>query len=396
LHFAHPQAYHDIYNNKNRWDKEANLYKSFGEDESSFGFLTYAEAKERKHVLNPSFSQAAVRSAEGLCTDKVKALCAALERNSRLSKSCDMFYAFRCMSVDVITTLCFGSPVNAVDAPDFEAPIVVALDASMPASLYFKYSDLFKNFIMKCPPNISRVLSPATAGLIDLNQLLTQQIDDLTNDPEKLKLLPHNMTVFHRLLDPDAHRDKTVPSARSLYEESQALMFGGADTTGNTLMVGTFHLLKDSETLEKLKTELLEAWPTLHGQEPKLQHLENMSYLNAVIKESLRLSSGVTAGLLRIVPANGATISGAAVPPGTIVSCSSTFVHYNPDIFPEPEAFRPERWIESPELDNWLVAFSRGPRACLGTKPEKLVWRDVFLPYYYEEHLKVNLHPLDD
>ena len=214
-----------------------------------------------------------------------------------------------------------------------------------------------------------------------------QQINDLTNDPEKLKLLPHNMTVFHRLLDPEAYRDKTVPSARSLYEESQALMFGGADTAGNTLMVGTFHLLKDSETLEKLKMELLEAWPTLHGQEPKLQHLENMSYLNAVIKESLRLSSGVTAGLLRIVPANGATISGTAVPPGvrtcsipatpsvcanvffqTIVSCSSTFVHYNADIFPDPEAFRPERWIESPDLDNWLVAFSRGPRACLGTK----------------------------
>lgn len=219
------------------------------------------------------------------------------------------------MSVDVITTLCFGNPIHAVDAPDFKAPIVVALDASTPVSLYFKYSDLFKNFILKCPPKLSRVLSPLTAGLIDLNELLMHQINDLTNNPEKLKLLPHNMTVFHRLMDPDAHRDKKVPCTGSLYEETQALMFGGTDTTGNTLMVGAFHLLKEPAAWQKLKSELLAAWPLLEGEGPTLSELESLPYLNAVIKESLRLSSGVTSGLLRIVPSTGATISGVAVPP---------------------------------------------------------------------------------
>jgi cytochrome P450 len=44
-------------------------------------------------------------------------------------------------------------------------------------------------------------------------------------------------------------------------------------------------------------------------------------------------------------------------------------VHYNADIFPEPESFVPERWLdESTDLDKWLVAFSRGPRMCLGIK----------------------------
>ncbi|USP72789.1 uncharacterized protein yc1106_00063 [Curvularia clavata] len=420
LHFANPQAYHDIYNNKNRWDKEAHLYQSFNEDRSSFGFLTYAEAKDRKHVLNPAFSQAAIRSAEGLCVDKARALCAALERQAKAKKSTDLFYAFRCMSVDVITTLCFGNPINAVDTPDFKAPIVVALDASTPVSLYFKYSDLFKNFILKCPPDLSRKLSPLTAGLIDLNQLLMQQINELTNDPEKLKLLPHNMTIFHRLMDPEAHKDKQVPSAGSLYEETQALMFGGVDTAGNTLMVGSFHLLKEPAKLQKLKAELSATWPSLQGAEPRLKDLEDLTYLNAVIKESLRLSSGVTSGLLRVVPANGATISGHAVPPGTIVSCGSTFVHYNADIFPEPDKFIPERWLENPELDNWLVAFSRGPRMCLGINlawaelrlafahvfrkfdmtpskplPASLLWRDVFLPYYYSDHLEVNMQPVE-
>jgi len=71
LHFSNPQAYHDIYNNKNRWDKEWKLYHSFGEDRSSFGFITYKEAKERKDVLNRMFSSKAVEQSQGLVVEKV-------------------------------------------------------------------------------------------------------------------------------------------------------------------------------------------------------------------------------------------------------------------------------------------------------------------------------------
>jgi cytochrome P450 len=57
----------------------------------------------------------------------------------------------------------------------------------------------------------------------------------------------------------------------------------------------------------------------------------------------------------------------------TIVGISNVFVHMNPDIFPDPRTFRPERWLEdkidgSESLDRWLVAFSKGPRSCLGVK----------------------------
>lgn len=71
LHFSNPKAYNDIYNNSNRWDKDAGLYHSFGEDRSSFGFLTYKEARQRKEVLNKSFSPAAVQSAAPLVLEKV-------------------------------------------------------------------------------------------------------------------------------------------------------------------------------------------------------------------------------------------------------------------------------------------------------------------------------------
>lgn len=71
IHFRRPSAYLEIYNALNKWDKEKSLYHSFGEDRSSFGFLTYNEAKERKDVLSRLFSKKAVADVQGLVLEKV-------------------------------------------------------------------------------------------------------------------------------------------------------------------------------------------------------------------------------------------------------------------------------------------------------------------------------------
>lgn len=51
-------------------------------------------------------------------------------------------------------------------------------------------------------------------------------------------------------------------------------------------------------------------------------------------------------------------------------------VHLNQDLFPEPSQFQPQRWIENPQLNRYLVAFSRGPRACIGIN---LAWAELYL-----------------
>lgn len=109
-------------------------------------------------------------------------------------------------------------------------------------------------------------------------QLLKKQIQEITSNPENLKNLPHSTTIYHELLRPDRFRDGAVPSAGSLYEESQALMFGGADTTGTTLMHGSFYILTRPNIYHKLKVELREAWPA-RDQSPPLATLEQLPYL---------------------------------------------------------------------------------------------------------------------
>lgn len=91
-------------------------------------------------------------------------------------------------------------------------------------------------------------------------------------------------TIYHELLRPEVHPNGLVPEPGELFEEAQALMFGGADTTGTTLMHGCFFLLRKPEILQRLRNELKEAWPALH-QVPTWADLEKLPYLVSTFKD---------------------------------------------------------------------------------------------------------------
>lgn len=131
--------------------------------------------------------------------------------------------------------------------------------------------------------------------------------------------------MYHQLMDEEAYKTKTVPSERSLYEEGVNFLFAGADTTGNALMLGSYYLLRSVKDYETFKQELQKLWPVLE-REPDLQDLESLPYLNAIIKESLRMTSGVVTGLLRIVPSGGAKICETYVPAGVCFFPGATFI----------------------------------------------------------------------
>lgn len=150
-------------------------------------------------------------------------------------------------------------------------------------------------------------------------------------------------------------------------------------TTAWALPVTVFHLLSNADVLHKLKHELYEAIPDPTKSVP-LPELERLPYLTGVIKEGLRLSYGICTRLERIAPDETLTFNDGArvwtVPPGTPVSMTSVLVHQNPDIFPTPFEYRPERWVENPRLDKYLVAFSKGKMQCLGIN---LAYAELYL-----------------
>jgi hypothetical protein len=110
---------------------------------------------------------------------------------------------------------------------------------------------------------------------------------------------------------------------------------------------------------------------------PECKILESLPYLSAVISEGLRLSYGVTTRLPRVAPTETLHYKGYAIPPGTPVSQTCYFVLMNPTIFPDPENFDPERWLDKEKrLDKYLVSFGKGSRQCLGIN---LAYAELYL-----------------
>lgn len=347
----------------------------------------------------------------------------------RLAEDCargvasDLFFAFRCFTMDTITGFCFARSVNAIEVPGYNAPIIEAMEAAGPAFITFKHLPLLRKLIFSLPPNIAIKASPETAGLTRLQVILKKQVDEVSANPEILKDAPHPI-IYHRLLDIEAHRGQPTPDRQSLYEEAQALMFGGGDTVGNTLMVGFYHLLQPTHRplYAALREEVRSVWPDLQAPPPSFDAFESLPMLTAAVKESLRISPGVASPLLRVVPPTGATVAGHHIPAGTIVGISGIFVHSSPELFQQPGEFMPARWLSSnaKSLDVNLVAFSRGPRSCLGINlawcelyvafatmlrrfdhleidqtaaPADLRFRDTFLPHFFGAHLLVKCNP---
>jgi cytochrome P450 len=427
LHFANPKAYHDIYASALRWDKEKVLYHSMGVDSTSFGYLKYPQAKQRKDVLQPLFSRRAVSNIQGLVKQKLALFCEALANNEATSTPSNIYLGLRCLTVDTISAFCFGKSLNALSIPDFRAPIVLAMDYANPEFLPFKHLPSYRSLIWTLPPWIAAKFLPDTSGFAQVSSLTSSQVDAAIEDPSSLQKYPHP-TIYHRLLDPAAQDGNPIPSRDLLLEEAKNLIFAGTDTTANTLYVGMWHLMRQPKLQAQLREEIRSVcWPELTS-DPTYESLSTLPLLSAIIKESLRLSSGVVSPLSRVVPSTGGKVAGHAIPGGTVVGMSAVFMHYNADIFPDPHSFNPQRWmgLNAKELERCLVPFSRGPRSCLGINlahcelylsfatlvrrfelsledgsREKLgvdahgnlVWRDTFLPWFFggQVHVRVKL-----
>lgn len=156
-------------------------------------------------------------------------------------------------------------------------------------------------------------------------------------------------------------------SLLAIADRSQVVV-AGQETVAWTLTVITYHLLSNPTVLRTLKSELEAAIPNTKASTP-LSSLENLPYLTGVIKEGLRLSYGASTRLQRIPLEPLVFCSGKkewTIPAGTPVGMTSLLIHQDESIYPNWQEFRPERWIDDPRLDQYLVSFTKGSRQCVG------------------------------
>ncbi|GLA46410.1 hypothetical protein AnigIFM63604_009883 [Aspergillus niger] len=149
--------------------------------------------------------------------------------------------------------------------------------------------------------------------------------------------------------------------------EISIMMNAGSDTTAISLSNVMLLLLNNPRCLEILREEVDSVLDDDEIVAPydKVKHLP---YLRACLDESLRLFPPVSFALPRRTPPEGTMILSDHIAGNTSVGMSAYVVHRNESIFPDPEAFRPERWLgeKGKELQQYFIPFSTGARGCIG------------------------------
>jgi cytochrome P450 family 135 len=190
----------------------------------------------------------------------------------------------------------------------------------------------------------------------EIDELLLAEIAERRQDPA----LGEREDILS-LLIAARFDDGTSMSDRDLRDQLITLLLAGHETTA-TALAWTFDLLlRHPATLARLTAEVD------GGTEDE--------FMRAVVSESLRLRPVVPLAGRRL--ASDLEVDGLSLPAGTDVTPAIWLTHTRADLYPEPFAFRPERFLDSPPATYGWIPFGGGIRRCLGAAFAEFEMRTV-------------------
>jgi cytochrome P450 family 135 len=199
-------------------------------------------------------------------------------------------------------------------------------------------------FLVMLGPERLRRFPPFRRRMDRIDALLVEEISARRDSAD----LAERDDILSLLLQA-RHEDGRPMSDRELRDELMTLLVAGHETTATALSWAIELLARHPAELDRLTSDVDGS-----GEE----------YLDAVIKETLRLRPVIALVLRKLV--EPMEIGGRLLPAGVTVAPSIYLVHRRPDVYPEPERFRPERFLERPPGTYTWIPFGGGVRRCLG------------------------------
>ncbi|KAK8872713.1 cytochrome P450 3A13 [Apiospora arundinis] len=323
-----------------------NLFQVYGR-RTMFSTLNKQDHAKRKRVLADRYANTNVMRSASMGGIR--------ERSNRFVDRCakslggsiDLFvrlhdYAFDCVSHHLFHP--YGSD-SLRDEEDEKIMRQVAFDDSLQNRLFSYYNPGLHGMVKNVLALFSK---PRETPLADNLVLSATSKSD-----------PLEFTLLHRMQDKNYDLEQLDMAA-----ECTDHMAAGIDTTGDALCFLMWEISqpRSLHVQKRLQEEIRSADPSTP--------FDKLPYLDAVVMEGLRCFPAIPMSLPRYVPAGGRTIDGYYIPGGTIVSCQAYSTHrIDERVFPEPERFQPERWLEEAgdlERKRLFFAFASGGRGCIG------------------------------
>lgn len=359
--------------------RKSDFYSAFPATKDAYSThsaIDKAQHARKRRVLSHAFSDAAVRSMENHVLAHVRHFCSNLgERDPPPTIGRDEKRAWtpaknisdqaNYLTFDVMGDLCFGKAFGMLERPDNRFAIDMVTNAAHRHLMCGTYLPIHEYHVDKI---LFRKIAAMRARYMQFSKAQAAERTKMGLDVDR-------KDFFYYLLkakDPESGRGFSTPE---LWGESNLLIIAGSDTTSTALAATIFYLVHNPKTLEKLIQEVRAAFGDLEEirSGPMLSKLH---YLRACIDEAMRLSPSVGGVLPRQVLHGGIDVDGQQLPEGTVVGVPHYAIHHNPEYYPQPFEYRPERWIADSDpkvtaetirlAQSAFCPFSVGPRGCIG------------------------------
>ncbi|KAM3826986.1 cytochrome P450 3A24-like isoform 2-T2 [Vipera latastei] len=329
--------------------------------------------KRIRSALSPTFTSGRLKEMMPIINHYNEILVQNLQKKVEKDEVIDMKLIFSAYSLDVVTSTSFGVNIDSLNHPD--DPIVVHIKKFLKISFFdpvLILTVLFP-FLLPVMNHLNLTIFPKSSVdyFFDVFKKIKadRQKKNHTNRVDFLRLMMDAQAAADT--SGEANSEKALTD-KEILAQSIIFIFGGYETTGSSLSFMSYCLAMHPDVQEKLYQEINETFPK--QAPPTYEAVQQMEYLDMVVNETFRLYPPGTR--IERVCKKTVEIHGVTIPEGTVVMIPAYVLHRDPEYWPEPEEFRPERFSKENKesRDPYIfLPFGAGPRNCIAMRFALLV-----------------------
>ncbi|RAK99752.1 cytochrome P450 [Aspergillus ibericus CBS 121593] len=354
-------------------DKDPSLAHAAGTADGTFGTVSHDIHRRRRAPVSSYFSKSSV--AKHLF-DKIwqrsEHMCDVLREHHRRGTVVSGRATFLGWSNDSLRECSFGERLDLLDDPAKAMAFDDVFKAFAAVYPILKQCEWMIPFALQLPIAPFRYIYKPLATLLTVHVEYLSQNSPLGYQGPKdqfgaTQVSQRQHTLFHALTASSLPEDEKRPTRMA--HEGFEILLAGSDTTARTMGIAAYHVMANAPIKQRLLEELKTVMPDPEDT-VELKVLESLPFLNAVIKESLRIGKVTDHRLSLVAPYETLQYKEWTIPAGTRVSMTPTRNSYDEKYFPDPYRFAPERWLQSEDqvaaMNRVFMPFAHGRRGCLG------------------------------
>lgn len=299
----------------------------------------------QRPLMQPSFDHRHISQYVGIMADEVNAL----TRTWRSGDVVDVERAMGGLALRITTRALFSVPADHRSVAQVERWLPILMTG------FYRRIVVPPRLLAFFPTRMNRQYPRA---ITELRGVAEEFINEVRRNGGQ------DRSLLAALLDARDEATGAPLPTQEISDQAIALLIAGSETTAKALGF-IFHLLGRHPEVRATLTDEVDR--TLAGRAPRFEDFASLTFTRQVIMESLRLYP--PGWIFTRVSTTAAELGGHEFPAGTMFLLSPYILHHNPDLFPNPEAFVPDRWRPggmSEESRRSVMPFGFGAHKCIG------------------------------